>query len=312
MSPRKEISDAPGAEKFASETALLYPKLPSKYKIFRDTTGTPIPTNPNLTLTREEVKDYVVIIGDVHGCADELEELISQAPLNSTFICVGDLVFKGPDSRRTVEIVREKGLSVRGNNDDSLIAAYYRLGKYKGDEPKMKYLQPTINQMKDNIGVTDGNDVGNDLMEYLADCPITISLPFLNLMICHAGVLPGKEIHQQEFKDLLWIRDVKKETDPNNPNEIIFSPFVPKKDANPGTSIDYVTWGREWNGGKGRTHIVFGHDAARGLQEYEFATGLDTGCCYGRYLTAMVCNADDFNDRRILQVKAKKQYAPIV
>ena len=73
--------------------------------------------------------------------------------------------------------------------------------------------------------------------------------------------------------------------------------------------IDHVPWGQEWNGGEGRTHIVFGHNSTKGLQEYEFATGLDTGCCYGGYLTAMVCNADDFNDRKILQVKAKEVYA---
>ena len=155
MSSSEVQSDSSRAEndvsvtEVLSLTALPTPKLPSKFKTFYKKSGTPIPINPHLRLTREEVKDYIVIIGDVHGCADELEELISQAPQNSNFICVGDLVKKGPKSRRCVEIVHEKGLTVRGNHEDHLIAAYYRLGKYKVLE-KIS-LNDTVIQMKSGI-----------------------------------------------------------------------------------------------------------------------------------------------------------------
>jgi hypothetical protein len=46
-----------------------------------------------------------------------------------------------------------------------------------------------------------------------------------------------------------------------------------------------VLWGARY---AGPPHVVFGHNAAPGLQLHRWATGLDTGCVYGGRLTAMV------------------------
>ena len=52
--------------------------------------------------------------------------------------------------------------------------------------------------------------------------------------------------------------------------------------------------------------MYFGHDAKRGLQLVGAATGLDTGCCYGRQLSAMI-----LPERRLVQVQALRVYEEI-
>lgn len=57
------------------------------------------------------------IIGDVHGCYRELEELLKLIP-SKDFICfVGDLIDRGPESKDVVELVLKKYKSVLGNHE---------------------------------------------------------------------------------------------------------------------------------------------------------------------------------------------------
>jgi diadenosine tetraphosphatase ApaH/serine/threonine PP2A family protein phosphatase len=65
---------------------------------------------------------------------------------------------------------------------------------------------------------------------------------------------------------------------------------------------DGVLWGSRWPGPE---RVIFGHHATAGLQRHPFALGLDTGCVYGKELTAYV-----LPDEQLISVPARAQYVP--
>lgn len=78
-----------------------------------------------------------IIIGDVHGCFTELQELLIKCeydPLKDDLYLVGDLVNKGPDSIKVVEFCRKNNIScVMGNHDYAAVEHYHnktKLDKY--------------------------------------------------------------------------------------------------------------------------------------------------------------------------------------
>lgn len=84
----------------------------------------PLLKQRHLVLSGSDIKSRVVIVGDVHGCFDELRRLLEQCKVdeNTTVILVGDLVNKGPYSAEVVAYARKNGiLSVRGNHDEALL-----------------------------------------------------------------------------------------------------------------------------------------------------------------------------------------------
>ena len=74
-------------------------------------------------------KSRLIIVGDVHGCLEELKILLTRCSYEKErdeVIFVGDLVNKGPSSVDVIRFVRGMGAScVRGNHDDD--ALYYAL-----------------------------------------------------------------------------------------------------------------------------------------------------------------------------------------
>jgi predicted MPP superfamily phosphohydrolase len=71
----------------------------------------------------------VIIVGDVHGCYEELKLLLTECSFDEDhdlLIFVGDLVNKGPASVDVIRFVRSLALrgiaySVLGNHDETLL-----------------------------------------------------------------------------------------------------------------------------------------------------------------------------------------------
>ena len=71
------------------------------------------------------------VIGDVHGCADSLEQLLERLPAGDRLIFCGDVINRGPAIASTMERIWglvEQGRAVwlRGNHEQDLITALRR------------------------------------------------------------------------------------------------------------------------------------------------------------------------------------------
>lgn len=69
----------------------------------------------------EESMDKIAVISDIHGNLPALEAVLADIQQRDIhrIICLGDLVGKGPDSSKAIDIIKEKcEVTVMGNWDD--------------------------------------------------------------------------------------------------------------------------------------------------------------------------------------------------
>ena len=212
-----------------------------------------------------------IVIGDVHGCFDELEALVARCrpAAGDRVLLVGDLVAKGPDSVGVVRWARETGAeSVLGNHDQHVLRAV------DGDE-KIKRHHREVAEALDPADIA-----------WLRARPLWIRVPAADAgaphIVVHGGLVPGLSLEQQPREYLLNLRSIDAEGQPSK-------------------KLNGTPWASLWPGPE---HVVFGHDAVRGLQRHPHATGLDTGCVYGRALTAVILPSGE-----LVSVPAKRAYA---
>jgi predicted phosphodiesterase len=215
-----------------------------------------------------------IIVGDVHGCFQELQMLLGKCGYakGDRVVLAGDLVAKGPDSQAVVQLAREEAmLGVLGNHDASALAHRHDQGKVDRAHGRYSYF--------DQLLAED--------WAYLAALPLFLRLGQaepggLEVAVVHAGAVPGIALEQQRREHLLSLRSID---DTGAPTSRLLLRFP---------------WAAKWRGPEA---LVFGHDAVRGLQRAPLATGIDSGCVYGRALTALV-----LPEGKLVQVPALRRY----
>jgi hypothetical protein len=224
-----------------------------------------------------------IVIGDVHGCSAELEELLDKVALASDDAVwfVGDLVAKGPDSRGVLALARRFGAGVAlGNHEERMLEA--RAARREGRA--LPRLDPTHAALLEELDDAEWAE--------LEAMPLKLELPEHGVRIVHAGVVPGIPFEAQDPWLVTHIRSIGEDGKPSS------------------------KWGPLWGARyEGPPHIVFGHNARKDPQLHRDATGLDTSCVYGGRLTALVLpegskvpRAADREDA-LVSIPARRAYA---
>lgn len=246
----------------------------------------PLPPKLHIFLTAADVgKRDVFVIGDLHGCLDELQELLQKAgvtPDKNLIIFVGDLVDKGPKNMETLNFVRDLtkqgACAVRGNHEENVTHQWNKFQEDPDYKPDKSYYDWV-------------KDLSQADIDFLMGLSYTLSIPSLNAIVVHAGLVPGRKLEKQYPIDMVTMRNLLDEVDDDGCR-------IATDKTDEGSA-----WAPLW---PGPVHVYFGHNASRGLQKEKFATGIDTACYKGGELTGIFVGGPRASE--IVSVKAKEVY----
>ncbi|MBC87120.1 MAG: hypothetical protein CL677_08050 [Bdellovibrionaceae bacterium] len=206
-------------------------------------------------------------IGDVHGCFDQLKELISKLPLDdsSTLVFLGDYVDRGPNSNEVIQFIidlkkKYNVVALRGNHEQMMIDYVDNPSSVNAGLFILNGGSATLASYAQEDGQYD---IPNQHIVFLRNLPLYYETE--DFFFVHAGVpeISLSEINEEEHADqLLWIRE----------------PFL----------TTTMNWEKT---------IVHGHTVFDNVVVGENRISLDTGCVYSGALSAM-----EFPSKKVYQV----------
>ncbi len=224
------------------------------------------------------------IIGDVHGCYDELLDLLAALgyrdgvrPEGRKAVFLGDLVDRGPRTPAVLALVMDMvgsgaALCVPGNHDVRLVR------KLRGNEVKATHgLAETLVQLE-----RESPEFRERALAFLDGLVSHYVLAGGDLVVAHAGLkeeLQGRA--SGVVREFALYGDTTGETDEY------------------GLPVRYP-WAEEY---RGRATVVYGHTPVPEAEWLNRTINIDTGCVFGGSLTAL-----RYPERELVSVPARRVY----
>lgn len=230
-------------------------------------------------------------IGDIHGCFNELEELMELIIKDigrdtAKIVFIGDYVDRGPDSALVVDSLNQLRLNglegiefvfLKGNHEDMLINAIFETPSR--DDYDMFWFNggSATKQSYD-----DNNFIFKDHEEFYRS--LVRYHQHEDFFFVHAGLAPAKTLDRA------------------------IDNFV--------AGFDALIWAREWNDYDGEfpdnVFVVHGHTPVANVDFHKNQVNIDTGCVFGKQhsenygqLTAVRLDGRTKEEIKVIQVKRK-------
>lgn len=176
-------------------------------------------------LTAQDRPGVIYAIGDVHGCARELDLLMQMIVADAQtidsekwLVMLGDYVDRGPQSATVLDWLTSpapqpfRRVALAGNHEQMMLdfldapSSTSSWLDFGGLETLRSYgITADIQSMSQRLLTSAlASHVPEDHVEFMRNLPTTLAVP--GYLFVHAGIRPGIPLDQQTDEDLMWIR----------------------------------------------------------------------------------------------------------
>jgi serine/threonine protein phosphatase 1 len=165
-------------------------------------------------VTRETSIEHAAVIGDIHGHADALAALLARIPASRPVFVLGDLVDRGPESARVVDLLIARGAHGICGNHELWLRQWIR-----GESVDLNVLDPGFGAAAtlasygfltglDTLRTPPDSRIPAAHREYLLALPHALSIKVADTAywLVHAGLPPARADAPETLAEWLALR----------------------------------------------------------------------------------------------------------